>query len=59
MAAVIAPRPFMVERGHDDTVGMDEWVAFEYANASSEHPEVVARMAPKLESIVTGTGIRP
>lgn len=31
MAAMIAPRPFMVERGHDDTVGRDEWVAFEYA----------------------------
>jgi dienelactone hydrolase len=31
MAALIAPRPFMVERGHDDTVGTDEWVAYEYA----------------------------
>jgi dienelactone hydrolase len=28
---LMAPRPFMVERGHDDPVGMDEWVAFEYA----------------------------
>ncbi len=31
MAALIAPRPFMVERGHVDPVGIDEWVAFEYA----------------------------
>ncbi len=31
MAALIAPRPFMVERGHDDGVGIDEWVAWEYA----------------------------
>ncbi|MFM7749741.1 MAG: alpha/beta hydrolase family protein, partial [Opitutaceae bacterium] len=31
MAALIAPRPFMVERGHADGVGIDEWVAFEYA----------------------------
>jgi len=31
MAALIAPRPFMVERGHDDGVGIDEAVAFEYA----------------------------
>ena len=31
MAALIAPRPFMVERGHDDGVGTDEWVAYEYA----------------------------
>jgi hypothetical protein len=31
MAALIAPRPFMVERGHDDGVGTDEWVNYEYA----------------------------
>lgn len=31
MAALIAPRPFMVERGHDDGVARDEWVAGEYA----------------------------
>jgi cephalosporin-C deacetylase-like acetyl esterase len=31
MAALIAPRPFMVERGHSDPVGLDEYVAFEYA----------------------------
>ena len=27
MAWMIAPRPFMVERGHRDGVGVDEWVA--------------------------------
>jgi dienelactone hydrolase len=32
LADLMAPRPFMVERGHDDVVGLDEWVAFEYAN---------------------------
>ena len=31
MAAMICPRPFMVERGHFDGVGIDRWVAFEYA----------------------------
>jgi hypothetical protein len=31
MAALICPRPFMVERGHFDGVGKDSWVAFEYA----------------------------
>jgi dienelactone hydrolase len=31
MAYLIAPRPFMVERGHDDGVGIDEMVAYEYA----------------------------
>lgn len=30
-AMLIAPRPFMVERGHADGVGLDEWVAFEFA----------------------------
>ncbi len=31
MAALICPRPFMVERGHFDGVGTDSWVAYEYA----------------------------
>ncbi|MBT5847107.1 MAG: hypothetical protein HOH86_10975, partial [Verrucomicrobiales bacterium] len=31
MAALIAPRPFMVERGHKDGVAPDEWVAYEFA----------------------------
>lgn len=33
MAALIAPRPFMVERGHNDGVAPDEWVAYEFAKA--------------------------
>ncbi len=31
LANLMAPRPFMVERGHDDPVGVDEWVSHEYA----------------------------
>jgi dienelactone hydrolase len=31
MAYLMVPRPFMVERGHHDQVGRDEWVAHEYA----------------------------
>jgi cephalosporin-C deacetylase-like acetyl esterase len=31
LAYLMAPRPFMVERGHDDGVAPDEWVAWEYA----------------------------
>lgn len=31
MAMLIAPRPFMVERGHNDGVALDEWVGYEYA----------------------------
>ena len=31
LSFLMTPRPFMVERGHDDGVGLDEWVAYEYA----------------------------
>lgn len=31
LAMLMTPRPFMVERGHDDGVGIDQWVAWEYA----------------------------
>jgi hypothetical protein len=31
LAALMGPRPFMVERGHKDTVAPDPWVAYEYA----------------------------
>ncbi|MFL6305471.1 MAG: dienelactone hydrolase family protein [Candidatus Sulfotelmatobacter sp.] len=31
LANLMAPRPFMVERGHEDIVGTDTWVAYEYA----------------------------
>jgi hypothetical protein len=31
LANMMAPRPFMVERGHRDGVAPDEWVAYEYA----------------------------
>jgi dienelactone hydrolase len=31
MANLMAPRPFMVERGHSDAVSIDPWVAYEYS----------------------------
>jgi dienelactone hydrolase len=33
MTYLIAPRPFMVERGRRDKVGIDSWVAYEFARA--------------------------
>ena len=33
LASLMTPRPFMVERGHDDGVAPDEWVAAEYARS--------------------------
>ncbi len=48
MAGLIAPRPFMVERGHRDGVAPDEWVAYEYAKVRaavcrSENPRADRR----------------
>ena len=40
MAALIAPRPFMVERGHQDGVGIDEWVAYEYAKVRRHYQQL-------------------
>jgi dienelactone hydrolase len=34
LAYLMAPRPFMVERGRHDRVGRDEWVAHEYAKVA-------------------------
>ncbi len=31
MAYLMIPRPFMVERGHNDHVSRDQWVAYQYA----------------------------
>lgn len=40
MAYLIFPRPFMVERGHRDGVGIDEWVAYEYAKVRRLYNEM-------------------
>ena len=40
MAALIAPRPFMVERGHHDGVAPDEWVAYEFAKVRRLYAEL-------------------
>ncbi len=37
MASLIAPRPFMVERGHHDGVAPDEWVAYEFAKVRRQY----------------------
>jgi len=40
MAALIAPRPFMVERGHGDGVSSDERVLYEYAKVKRLYDEL-------------------
>ena len=37
LSNLMIPRPFMVERGHDDGVGIDEWVSFEYAKVRRQY----------------------
>lgn len=40
LAGLMAPRPFMVERGHKDGVAPDEWVAAEYARVRRLYAEL-------------------
>lgn len=40
LAMLIAPRPFLVERGHRDSVGIDEWVLAEYARVRRFYDEM-------------------
>jgi dienelactone hydrolase len=37
---LICPRPFMVERGHNDEVAPDEWVAYEYARTRRRYDQL-------------------
>ncbi len=40
LATLMAPRPFMVERGHTDGVAPDEWVAYEFARVRRRYDEL-------------------
>ena len=40
LAHLMTPRPFMVERGHDDGVAPDEWVAWEYAKVRRHYDKL-------------------
>jgi hypothetical protein len=54
MAALIAPRPFMVERGHSDGVGLDEYVAFEYAKVRRLYAQLGLADRTEIEFFVGG-----
>jgi dienelactone hydrolase len=54
MAALIAPRPFMVERGHDDPVGVDEWVAYEYAKVRRHYSRLKLSDRTEIEFFAGG-----
>jgi hypothetical protein len=49
MAMCIAPRPFMVERGHDDGVGLDHWVAWEFAKVRRGYTKLGVPTATEIE----------
>jgi dienelactone hydrolase len=57
MAALIAPRPFMVERGHDDPVGIDEWVAYEYAKVRRLYSKLKIPERTEIEFFAGGHAI--
>lgn len=40
LSYLMTPRPFMVERGHDDGVSVDELVAFEYAKVRRHYNKI-------------------
>lgn len=54
MAALIAPRPFMVERGHSDGVGLDEYVAFEYAKVRRFYAQMGIADRTEIEFFIGG-----
>ena len=54
MAALIAPRPFMVERGHSDGVGLDEYVTFEYAKVRRFYAQAGIGDRTEIEFFVGG-----
>ncbi|MCL4401700.1 MAG: dienelactone hydrolase family protein, partial [Acidobacteria bacterium] len=57
MAYLIFPRPFMVERGHNDRVGRDRWVAYEYANVRWLYTQLGLRDRTEIEYFNGGHAI--
>ena len=55
LATLMAPRPFMVERGHDDGVAPDEWVAYEYAKVRRFYERWVFRTGLRSSSSTART----
>ena len=54
MAALIAPRPFMVERGHNDGVGIDEMVAYEFAKVRRHYSRLKLPERTEIEFFAGG-----
>jgi dienelactone hydrolase len=54
MAYLISPRPFMVERGHRDGVGIDEYVAHEYAKVRRHYADLGLPSSTRIEFFAGG-----
>ncbi len=50
LSCLMTPRPFMVERGHDDGVAPDEWVAWEYAKVKRHYDKLGSATGPRWRS---------
>jgi len=57
MASLMIPRPFMVERGHLDRVGKDQWVAHEYAKVRWLYAQLGMEERTRLEFFQGGHSI--
>jgi dienelactone hydrolase len=57
MAYLMVPRPFMVERGHLDRVGKDQWVAHEYAKVAWLYAQLGLADRTKIEFFQGGHSI--
>lgn len=58
LAALIAPRPFMVERGHGDPVGTDEWVSYEFAKVRRLYEQLGVGERAQIEFFDGGHTVR-
>jgi dienelactone hydrolase len=58
LANLVAPRAFMVERGHNDGVGPDEWVAYEYARVRRHYAVLGIPDRTRIEFFSGGHEIR-
>lgn len=58
MAYLMVPRPFMVERGHNDLVGRDQWVAYEYAKVAWLYAQLGLADATQIEFFQGGHSMR-
>jgi cephalosporin-C deacetylase-like acetyl esterase len=52
LSYLMTPRPFMVERGHDDGVAPDEWVAWEFAKVKRHYDKLAIGDRTEIEFFI-------